>query len=73
MSDDGDIVERLRGHIGDDRILDEAADEIERLRQGYRLLLATSKLEIARLRGKRVLQVRPRDDVMPGAFIAKLK
>ena len=63
MSDD--IVERLR-------------DEIERLREENEQL----KVSLVRIcgmahnaedRNRRVLEVRPRDDVMPGAFIAKLR
>jgi hypothetical protein len=68
-----DIVKRLRHPARYDIDLNEAADEIERLRQGYNLLLRTSTVEIERLREQLVLQVRPRDEVMPGAFIARVK
>lgn len=53
-------------------IASEAADEIERLRGGLKVSQAAVHSLAAKL-DKRVLEVRPRDDVMPGAFIAKMK
>ena len=71
-----DIVERLHelSRSRDSRIMREAADEIVRLRAELEQL----KVSLVRICGmahndQRVMEVRPRDDVMPGAFIAKLK
>jgi len=59
----------------------ELRDEVERLRNNVLSLQDENeqlKVSLVRICGmahndRRVMEVRPRDDVMPGAFIAKLK